>query len=799
MAGTTLSVKLTRSSNQSWGFRLQGGKDFNSPLSVAKVTNGSLAEKAGLQSGDAILKINDLATENLRHKEAQDAIVRAGNHFEVLVQRGGSKIWKPSVTQISTEIHSVSNEIKPVTKTSLAATTQEVRQVGSGYNVKPKPFGQQNGDQRVPALVHKQYNSPAPLYSMQNIADTLTAQAEVLSTGAVGFNFMKNNPQVNKDSAVYRMVLEEATVPPEKQEEIIEDAYAKSTTQEVQSRSFKALQKTLDDGEEPPAQAHLSSLRHVEPPKPVAPKEPSSDAKSNENLCGECGRLIVGVFVRIKDRNLHADCFKCTTCGASLRNVGYYNINEKLYCDIHARQVAKNSAPSVVTIPGTGSTSAKEVHIVGVASQAAPSSGSFSPSAGSFSPSAGTFSPSAGTFSPSTNYSSFQSVKPSLTTPISVDTSTVRHIQSSTTDVHRQMTGGSKFTWPPSKHSDSSAAEPIAIDTSLSPTIPTYRAPPSTQHVQFTSAKFKQSSTSQSSSATYGPAVVASPKSSPSFSPLIPSKPSVPSTPAAAAPSSPTPSSLNLAHVAGPKPFSPLTISAKPVAAPFGPTSPGSASAWVPTSPIGATTKPIPTAPTAGSRPAPRRGRGILNPSVAPGGRIPVCASCGTPIRGPFVTALGKTWCHNHFHCVNSQCRRPLQDIGFVEEQGQLYCEHCYETYLAPVCSKCNARIKGDCLNAIGKQWHPECFVCSYCRTAFGNNHFYLEDGLPYCEKDWNELFTTKCVGCGFPIEAGDRWVEALNSNYHSQCFKCTICHKNLEGQSFYAKGGRPFCKNHAR
>ena len=44
-----------------------------------------------------------------------------------------------------------------------------------------------------------------------------------------------------------------------------------------------------------------------------------------------------------------------------------------------------------------------------------------------------------------------------------------------------------------------------------------------------------------------------------------------------------------------------------------------------------------------------------------------------------------------------------------------------------------------------------------------------------YIFSDWNELFTTKCVSCGFPIEAGDRWVEALNNNYHSQCFNCTV------------------------
>ena len=45
----------------------------------------------------------------------------------------------------------------------------------------------------------------------------------------------------------------------------------------------------------------------------------------------------------------------------------------------------------------------------------------------------------------------------------------------------------------------------------------------------------------------------------------------------------------------------------------------------------------------------------------------------------------------------------------------------------------------------------------------------------PSFTADWNELFTTKCVSCGFPIEAGDRWVEALNNNYHSQCFNCTV------------------------
>lgn len=62
--------------------------------------------------------------------------------------------------------------------------------------------------------------------------------------------------------------------------------------------------------------------------------------------------------------------------------------------------------------------------------------------------------------------------------------------------------------------------------------------------------------------------------------------------------------------------------------------------------------------------------------------------------RGPFITALGRIWCPDHFICHNGNCKRPLADIGFVEEKGDLYCEYCFEEFLAPVCSKCNARVK---------------------------------------------------------------------------------------------------------
>ncbi|KAK0400028.1 hypothetical protein QR680_003317 [Steinernema hermaphroditum] len=189
------------------------------------------------------------------------------------------------------------------------------------------------------------------------------------------------------------------------------------------------------------------------------------------------------------------------------------------------------------------------------------------------------------------------------------------------------------------------------------------------------------------------------------------------------------------------------------------------------------------------------RGKGQLMSNV---NRIPYCEHCKQQIRGAFVLATGLTWCPEHFTCANASCNRKLLDVGFVEENGKKYCEQCFERLIAPQCSKCRKPITADCLNALQKQWHPHCFVCAHCHKPFGNSAFYLEQGQPYCEEDWNALFTTKCVSCKYPIEAGDRWVEALGSAFHSNCFNCTACQINLEGESFYAKNGAPYCKAHA-
>uniref|UniRef100_A0AAR2JFX2 LIM domain binding 3a n=1 Tax=Pygocentrus nattereri TaxID=42514 RepID=A0AAR2JFX2_PYGNA len=214
-----------------------------------------------------------------------------------------------------------------------------------------------------------------------------------------------------------------------------------------------------------------------------------------------------------------------------------------------------------------------------------------------------------------------------------------------------------------------------------------------------------------------------------------------------------------------------------------------------------------PAAPSPAFNPAPSPFNPAPFPPVARGvaqraerfaasNRTPMCGCCNNIIRGPFLVALGRSWHPEEFNC--HYCHTSLADISFVEEQNNVYCENCYGEFFAPTCARCSTKIMGEVMHALRQTWHTTCFVCAACGKPFGNSLFHMEDGEPYCEKDYVALFSTKCHGCDFPVEAGDKFIEALGHTWHDTCFVCAVCHINLEGQPFYSKKDKPLCKKHA-
>ncbi|XP_047515017.1 PDZ and LIM domain protein Zasp isoform X7 [Pieris napi] len=918
-----ITVRLNKSEQQPLGFRLQGGKDFGTPLVVQKVNGGSAAERAGLQAGDALIRVNNTEVYALRHQEAQDTIRAAGTALELTVQRGGGT-WRPSVTPTGSLPRPGSRALgtspTPVTNTSLKATPQASRAFGSGHNSVAKPFGYMNGSDSTKGIVNKQYNTPVNMYSDKTIAETLSAQTEVLAGGVLGVNFKKNEKTYDSEkSAVFKVLQEEQNDP---EPEPPQTFYSRASVTRAGAPSARSLHSQSRTQSAPPPHLPKPQTRRVQSLSregqssdrlvPEAPHRPSIPVGCHQVLpdgrialgvpaqpqpsnhlpvvsdapfCSDCDSHIVGVFVRIKDKNLHVECFKCSTCGSSLKNQGYYNLNGKLYCDIHAKLVARQNPPAPNLEPVTVAPGGRIPTNPYTTPLPPLSTGNYTNGSSSL------FSPGSNLSGPKPFGSSIGSAYSPSLSPRSAPMSPARpvvapaHTPAPAAPLSAPFAPNKNvksIVWPPPNPPEDDT--PLQTSSEYAPSNPTGDPASFTTGTllkKATESKVEKDqivsgdqfiSTSQenafSSSVSFSSASMSTAIADSSFT-----KSSIQSEESQVAKefSSCTVQSFSeqassegrtyMSYQTQPSEFQSIgtnetklmeksmhetkgyneksTIKAFPsnmdaaahsrksysyetqpqISQNRGqfnynntetqntlinlgdnishtqPQNISTPSHGNPGSSVGAAAR----GKTFGVSSAPKRGRGVLNKAVLPGSRVPLCGSCNGNVRGPFITALGRIWCPEHFICVNATCRRPLQDIGFVEENGQLYCEFCFEQYIAPACDKCHAKIKEDCLNAIGKHFHPECFSCVYCGKLFGNNPFFLEDGLPYCEADWNELFTTKCFACGFPVEAGDRWVEALNNNYHSQCFNCTVCKKNLEGQSFFARGGRPFCRVHAR
>ncbi|CAB3378872.1 Hypothetical predicted protein [Cloeon dipterum] len=86
--GARVTVTLVRDGfNQPWGFRLAGGADIGTPLTVQRALAGTPSE-GELKPGDVITKIGDRDARHLSHNDAQHLFKTAGNNITLQVQRG---------------------------------------------------------------------------------------------------------------------------------------------------------------------------------------------------------------------------------------------------------------------------------------------------------------------------------------------------------------------------------------------------------------------------------------------------------------------------------------------------------------------------------------------------------------------------------------------------------------------------------------------------------------------------------------------------------------------------------------
>ncbi|CAL9707965.1 unnamed protein product [Knipowitschia caucasica] len=103
-----------------WGFRLQGGKDFNMPLAISRLTDGGKASKGGVAVGDLVLFIDGISTDGMNHLEAQNKIKNCSGNLQLNLQKAPTVPKPPPVAPKTGAARAVANGPQSIMKKAQA-------------------------------------------------------------------------------------------------------------------------------------------------------------------------------------------------------------------------------------------------------------------------------------------------------------------------------------------------------------------------------------------------------------------------------------------------------------------------------------------------------------------------------------------------------------------------------------------------------------------------------------------------------------------------------------------------------
>ncbi|XP_066967663.1 PDZ and LIM domain protein 1-like isoform X15 [Macrobrachium rosenbergii] len=271
MSGVISLVLERDGHDQPWGFRLQGGSDVALPLSVQRVLVGSPADGT-LLKGDIITRISCTDTKGITHQQAADLFNNAGNQIAIHVKRPGVVIV-PAGAQPATAAPLVNGSPGQAAAPAPAPPTPEV--TGSLQQIQQNQNSANSA--RLPSpnpeLINRQYNSPLPLYSAENVQEAMMPQVSPSHTPTIKPAPTPSSAAAAEAAKALRKL--SSPIPANKPAQVILTPSKEYNPQS--SATWRALQET-DAPVDPEKVANYTSLKEHDPiysevyAAPVAPK-----------------------------------------------------------------------------------------------------------------------------------------------------------------------------------------------------------------------------------------------------------------------------------------------------------------------------------------------------------------------------------------------------------------------------------------------------------------------------------------------------------------------------------------------
>ncbi|XP_043983923.1 actin-binding LIM protein 3 isoform X6 [Gambusia affinis] len=178
------------------------------------------------------------------------------------------------------------------------------------------------------------------------------------------------------------------------------------------------------------------------------------------------------------------------------------------------------------------------------------------------------------------------------------------------------------------------------------------------------------------------------------------------------------------------------------------------------------------------------------------------CQRCREVCKGEVVRVQDT---HFHVKCFTcTVCNCDLARSGFFQKKGEYICTADYQRLYGTRCDRCGNFITGEVVSALGRAYHPKCFVCSMCSKPFPIGDRVTFSGKDcVCQQCSHTLVKSNepikihgpshCAGCGAEIKQGQSLL-ALEKQWHVSCFRCRTCNMVLTGE-YISKDGAPYCE----
>uniref|UniRef100_A0A667G186 PDZ and LIM domain 5 n=1 Tax=Lynx canadensis TaxID=61383 RepID=A0A667G186_LYNCA len=333
-----------------WGFRLQGGKDFNMPLTISNLKDGGKASQANVRIGDVVLTIDGISAHGMTHLEAQNKIKGCTGSLNMTLQRASATPKPEPVpvqkkTQVTNNPGTVKTPPKRPPRKHIVERNTEFYHIPTHSDASKKRLMEDTEDwrPRTGTTQSRSFRILAQITGTEHLKETETENTK-----------KANNTQETPQQLVPSVA--SARSMPERQESpaATRPGVAGLTT----AAAFKPPGSTnviKSPSWQQPNQAALSSGRISNSAASSGAVAPANSARGQPQahdqgtlvqraehipagkrtpMCAHCNQVIRGPFLVALGKSWHPEEFNCAHCKNTMAYIGFVEEKGSLYCEL---------------------------------------------------------------------------------------------------------------------------------------------------------------------------------------------------------------------------------------------------------------------------------------------------------------------------------------------------------------------------------------------------------------------------------------------------------------------------------